>query len=388
MATVALSGIITPTNVVTATSTTTLTNKTLTAPTIASANLTTALTLAGAAGTNGQVLTSAGSGLPSWTTISSSPAIVRSARTSNTILAADDAGKLIDITSGTFSQTFTAAATLGSGWFVYLRNSGTGDITLDPNASELIDGLTTYIMYGGETRLVQCNGSAFTSVVLSPFYKTFTASGTFTKPPGYSCFGGLLWAGGGSGRKNSAAATKAGGAGGACAPFQFPAVSLDATQSVTIGAGGIGITANATNGNVGGTSTFFTVSAYAGTQATATAGAGGSAYISGLSTTSEPVIGGGVFGSNAVRAYLGGAGSVTEAGFTTVTVYGGAAGGGLDGEGTASTSTTVFGGAGGAASAGSSGAAGSAPGGGGGATGSGATSGAGGAGELRIWGIA
>lgn len=48
----------------------TLTNKTLTAPTIASANLTTALTLAGAAGTNGQVLTSAGSGLPSWSTVS------------------------------------------------------------------------------------------------------------------------------------------------------------------------------------------------------------------------------------------------------------------------------------------------------------------------------
>jgi hypothetical protein len=54
--------------VVTLDGTQTLTNKTLTAPTIASANLTTALTLAGAAGTNGQVLTSAGSGLPSWTT--------------------------------------------------------------------------------------------------------------------------------------------------------------------------------------------------------------------------------------------------------------------------------------------------------------------------------
>jgi hypothetical protein len=54
---------------VTLTGTQTLTNKTLTAPTIASANLTTALTLAGAAGTNGQVLTSAGSGLPSWTTL-------------------------------------------------------------------------------------------------------------------------------------------------------------------------------------------------------------------------------------------------------------------------------------------------------------------------------
>jgi hypothetical protein len=43
--------------VVTLDGTQTLTNKTLTAPTIASANLTTALTLAGVAGTNGQVLT-------------------------------------------------------------------------------------------------------------------------------------------------------------------------------------------------------------------------------------------------------------------------------------------------------------------------------------------
>ena len=51
----------------------TLTNKTLTAPTIASANLTTALTLTGASGTNGQVLTSGGSSVaPTWTTISGS----------------------------------------------------------------------------------------------------------------------------------------------------------------------------------------------------------------------------------------------------------------------------------------------------------------------------
>ena len=47
----------------------TLTNKTLTAPTIASANLTTALTVAGSAGTSGQVLTSGGSGAaPTWST--------------------------------------------------------------------------------------------------------------------------------------------------------------------------------------------------------------------------------------------------------------------------------------------------------------------------------
>jgi hypothetical protein len=59
--------------VVGTTDTQTLTNKTLTAPTLASANITTALTLTSAAGTNGQFLTSAGSGsAPTWTTAASS----------------------------------------------------------------------------------------------------------------------------------------------------------------------------------------------------------------------------------------------------------------------------------------------------------------------------
>jgi hypothetical protein len=49
----------------------TLTNKTLTSPTLASANITTALTLTSAAGTSGQLLTSAGSGnAPTWTNLS------------------------------------------------------------------------------------------------------------------------------------------------------------------------------------------------------------------------------------------------------------------------------------------------------------------------------
>ena len=61
--------------------------------------------------------------------------ITRSARSSNTILASADRGTLIDVASGTFTQTFTAAATLASGWWCYIRNSGTGNVSLDPNAS-------------------------------------------------------------------------------------------------------------------------------------------------------------------------------------------------------------------------------------------------------------
>lgn len=81
----------------------TLTNKTLTAPTIASANLTTALTLAGVSGTNGQVLTSAGSGLPSWTTLASPPA---SALTLLSTVTASVAAT-VDIET-TFSSTYDA----------------------------------------------------------------------------------------------------------------------------------------------------------------------------------------------------------------------------------------------------------------------------------------
>jgi len=63
-----LSSIIAPNNVTTATNTQTMTNKTLTSPTLTTPNITTGLTLTGSAGTAGQVLTSNGSGAPTWAT--------------------------------------------------------------------------------------------------------------------------------------------------------------------------------------------------------------------------------------------------------------------------------------------------------------------------------
>jgi len=94
--------------------------------------------------------------------------IKRSARTANAMLAAADRGRLIDITSGTFTQTIDAAAALGDGWYCYLRNSGTGTITVDPNASEAIDGFTTGILTPGLMVLLTCDGVGFSAQRIGP----------------------------------------------------------------------------------------------------------------------------------------------------------------------------------------------------------------------------
>ena len=87
-------------------------------------------------------------------------------RSSNTVLGLSDYGKTFYAT-GTFTQTLTAAATLGDGWFCWYRNDGTGVITIDPNASETIDGFTTIVLNPGETCRIACNGSLFKTQALA-----------------------------------------------------------------------------------------------------------------------------------------------------------------------------------------------------------------------------
>lgn len=90
-------------------------------------------------------------------------------RSSNTILGTSDQGKFIDITAA-ITQTFTAAATLGAGWWIDLRNNttdGSTVVTLDPNSTETIDGATTLHMWSGEVRRVICTGSAFVTIMLA-----------------------------------------------------------------------------------------------------------------------------------------------------------------------------------------------------------------------------
>lgn len=84
-------------------------------------------------------------------------------RSSNTILAGSDVGKTFVATAG-FTQTLTAAATLGDGWAVAYRVESGATLVLDPNASENIDGATTKSVVGPASGWIFCNGSGFYTV--------------------------------------------------------------------------------------------------------------------------------------------------------------------------------------------------------------------------------
>jgi hypothetical protein len=311
-------------------------------------------------------------------------AVLRLVRTSNVQLANGNASNFIDITSGTFTQTFDACATLGSGWYAFIRNAGTGDITLDPNGAELIDGLSSYIMYPGEVRFVQCDGTTLTTFVIQGFNRTFTATGTFVKPPGYQIFEGEIWNGGSSGAKAASGNVANGGGGGGMTPFTLPASMFAASETMTVGAGGLGVSVIG-NGNIGGASSIGTILVM---KAAAAATSGSS--LSGAATTAIPVGFEGVQGNQnpAVLAIYGGGGPCSNTSGATFqsSIYGGAAGmsqlsTGLGGP----LGVSIFGGNGGTATGSGTAGAGVAPGGGGGGT-TGTTSGAGARGEIRIRG--
>jgi hypothetical protein len=83
--------------------------------------------------------------------------------------------------TGTFTLSFTAAATLGNQFFTDVRNGSTGIITLDPNGSETIDGQTTKLLLPGQSIRVYSDGTnLFTNAGLNNLQCIFTQSASTT----------------------------------------------------------------------------------------------------------------------------------------------------------------------------------------------------------------
>ncbi|WP_221155128.1 hypothetical protein [Rhizobium lentis] len=64
--------------------------------------------------------------------------------------------------TATATVTLTAAATLGTSWRYKITADG-GDVTIDPNASELINGASTLVVPNGYSTTIVCTGTAFYS---------------------------------------------------------------------------------------------------------------------------------------------------------------------------------------------------------------------------------
>lgn len=78
-------------------------------------------------------------------------------------VATTDRGHLLNCT-GTWTLTLPAAASAGAGFAFAVRNSGSGAITIDPNAAELINGTTTFTLTAGAALIIVCTGTAWVVV--------------------------------------------------------------------------------------------------------------------------------------------------------------------------------------------------------------------------------
>lgn len=288
--------------------------------------------------------------------------IIRSVRSSNTMLVKADNGKLISLgTPSNFTQSFDSVTSLGSGWWIYIQNLGPEFVTLDPFGSQYIDSRISFRMYPGEVRLIQCDGVELRSIVLNSFYYVSTISSTFINPPGYKKFMGDLWGGGSSGGKGTSGQVLGGG-GGAWAQIDIPSGSLGDSSTFVIAASTPGTTSAGTGPTPGNSSSFAGIVARGGVIGTTLSADAG--FSDGIGAAAS----GGIGRPASARGGGGGAGFNTS-------------------NDPASGGPSIYGGAGGANGDTTSGGNGVAPGGGGGATRTGPKAGDGARGELRLWGI-
>jgi hypothetical protein len=178
------------------------------------------------------------------------------------------------------SMTNPVSATVGyfTGMTIRFRagNANTGASTVNVNSAGVknlkkADGTTDLYpndISALEDSIFRYNGTVFVQQNKFSYQlktiQTFTASGTWTKPAGCRAAYIKLVGGGGSGGNSTSGGTGGGGGGYS---EKFITSGLGATETITVGLGGIAAT-NGNNGNTGGTTSF-------GAHCSATGGTGG-----------------------------------------------------------------------------------------------------------------
>lgn len=94
-----------------------------------------------------------------------------------TAVANDNNGYMRFTAAATLS--LTAVATLGANWHLFVQADG-GDVLVDPNASETINGATTINIRNGESALIVSSGSAFFARINPAQLAYASKSGNYT----------------------------------------------------------------------------------------------------------------------------------------------------------------------------------------------------------------
>lgn len=100
-----------------------------------------------------------------WTRIDQEPAYSTKSAAYTAVLTDDE--NTIRFTAAA-TLTLTAAATLGSGWRCWVENSSAGNVIVDPNASQLINGALTLSIGPGRMAYIFCDGAAFWADLVDP----------------------------------------------------------------------------------------------------------------------------------------------------------------------------------------------------------------------------
>ncbi len=82
----------------------------------------------------------------------------------NYTTGSNDRAKALIWTGGAGTLSLTAAPSVGNDWFVQIRNGGTGDLTIDPNSSELINGASTLSLSPGDSCIIVTDGVEFWTI--------------------------------------------------------------------------------------------------------------------------------------------------------------------------------------------------------------------------------
>jgi len=69
-------------------------------------------------------------------------------------------------TGGAGTLTLSLASTLGDNWFMFLRNSGTGALTVTGTSGNLVNGSTSIVLQPVDSCIIVCSGSQFYTVGL------------------------------------------------------------------------------------------------------------------------------------------------------------------------------------------------------------------------------